>query len=68
LPRIRTRPRVLPARLRNDAGIIGAASFAADQQLRRARSGEKSVSQIAPTGAGHMEPKEEPEPVRLHAL
>ena len=68
LPRIRTRPRVLPARLRNDAGIIGAASFAADQQLRRAQTGERSVSQIAPTAAGHAEAKEESEPVRLHAL
>jgi polyphosphate glucokinase len=49
LPLIRSRPRVLPARLRNDAGIIGAASFAADQQIRRSASENKTVSQIAPT-------------------
>jgi hypothetical protein len=28
---MKTRPRVLPARLRNDAGIVGAALYAMDQ-------------------------------------
>lgn len=35
VPLITTRPQVLPAKLQNDAGIIGAALFAAEQQRRR---------------------------------
>lgn len=31
LPLIRTRPMVVPARLRNDAGLVGAGAYAADQ-------------------------------------
>ena len=49
LPLIRTRPMVVPARLRNDAGIVGAAIFAADQQIRRAASETGTISQLAPT-------------------
>lgn len=49
LPLIRTRPMVVPARLRNDAGMVGAAAYAADQQIRRSRSETGSVSQLAPT-------------------
>ncbi len=49
LPLIRTRPMVVPARLRNNAGLVGAAAYAADQQIRRAQSETGSVSQLAPT-------------------
>ncbi len=49
LPMIRTRPLVVPARLRNDAGIVGAAAFAADQQRIRAEETGKVVSQLSDT-------------------
>lgn len=49
LPLIRTRPVVLPARLRNNAGIVGAAAFAADQQLLRSQNKGKHISQLAVT-------------------
>lgn len=49
LPLVRTRPMVVPARLRNDAGIVGAAAYAADQQIRRAQSDNGTISQLAPT-------------------
>jgi predicted NBD/HSP70 family sugar kinase len=49
LPQIRTRPLVLPARLRNDAGTNGAAAFASDQAETRARNGGATVSQLRPT-------------------
>jgi polyphosphate glucokinase len=34
IPRLTVRPRILPARLRNDAGIVGAAMAAAEMQAR----------------------------------
>jgi polyphosphate glucokinase len=34
IPRLDVRPRILPARLRNDAGIVGAAMAAAEMQAR----------------------------------
>jgi polyphosphate glucokinase len=34
IPRLNVRPRILPARLRNDAGIVGAAMAAAEMQAR----------------------------------
>jgi polyphosphate glucokinase len=34
IPRLNVRPRILPARLRNDAGIVGAAMAAAEMQSR----------------------------------
>lgn len=49
LPLIRTRPVVIPARLRNNAGIVGAAAFAADQQRLRAENKGKVISQLAVT-------------------
>jgi polyphosphate glucokinase len=49
LPLIRTRPVVVPARLRNNAGIVGAAAFAADQQLLRSQHKGKHISQLAVT-------------------
>lgn len=49
LPMIRTRPLVVPARLRNDAGIVGAAAFAADQQRIRSEETGKVVSQLSDT-------------------
>lgn len=58
LPLIRTRPMVVPARLRNDAGLVGAAAYAADQQLRRARSETGTVSQLAPTDPPPVEDDE----------
>ena len=59
LPLIRTRPIVVPARLRNDAGIIGSAIYAADQQIRRSNSESGTISQLAPTAA--TEPDAKPE-------
>ena len=49
LPLIRTRPIVMPARLRNNAGIVGAAAFAADQQRLRSLNKGKHISQLAVT-------------------
>jgi polyphosphate glucokinase len=49
LPHSRTRPLWGPARLRNDAGVVGAAAFAADQQIRRSATETGTVSQLAPT-------------------
>lgn len=60
LPLIRTRPMVVPARLRNDAGLVGAAAYAADQQVRRARSEDGSVSQLAPTDPAQVVNTAEP--------
>lgn len=67
LPLIRTRPMVVPARLRNDAGIVGAAIYAADQQIRRARSETGTISQLAPTGKTPDGAAEEP-PAPIMAL
>ena len=70
LPKIRTRPMVVPARLRNDAGVVGAAAYAADQQTRRAQSTSGTISQLAPTKDPALEPAEsepaanEPTPLR----
>jgi polyphosphate glucokinase len=47
LPLIRCRPMLMPARLRNQAGLVGSALYAADQQMRR-RDGEHMVSQLFP--------------------
>ena len=47
LPLIRTRPIVVPARLRNNAGIVGAAAFAADQQRLRSQHKGRHISQLA---------------------
>ncbi len=53
LPLIRTRPVVVPARLRNNAGIVGAAAFAGDQQrLRTGTKKGKHISQLAVTDQG----------------
>lgn len=60
LPLVRTRPMVVPARLRNDAGIVGAAAYAADQQIRRARSETGTISQLAPTDHTPESPGDEP--------
>ena len=49
LPMIRTRPVVIPARLRNNAGIVGAACFAGDQQRLRAQNRGRVISQLAVT-------------------
>lgn len=52
LPYLKTRPLVLPARLRNDAGIVGAAVFAMDQQRVRSaasRNGTEAVDPLAVT-------------------
>ena len=49
LPLIKARPQVLPARLRNNAGIIGAAAFADDQERMRAGDGPVHVSELAVT-------------------
>jgi polyphosphate glucokinase len=43
IPRLNVRPRILPARLRNDAGIVGAAMAAAEMMAR---------GQIPPGGGG----------------
>jgi polyphosphate glucokinase len=67
LPLIRTRPMVVPARLRNDAGIVGAAAYAADQQIRRAQSQTGTISQLAPT-AETPPAGGEPGPVALTPL
>ncbi len=60
LPYIRTRPLVVPARLRNDAGVIGAAAYAAllSGQARVARG---QVDQLLDTQTD-LESKTEPEP------
>jgi polyphosphate glucokinase len=63
LPLIRTRPMVVPARLRNDAGIVGAATYAADQQIRRAQSESGTISQLAPTERTPEEGDEPPAPI-----
>jgi polyphosphate glucokinase len=63
LPLIRTRPMVVPARLRNDAGIVGAATYAADQQIRRAQSESGTISQLAPTERTPEEGEEPPAPI-----
>jgi polyphosphate glucokinase len=63
LPLIRTRPMVVPARLRNDAGIVGAAAYAADQQIRRAQSESGTISQLAPTERTPEEGEEPPAPI-----
>ncbi len=55
LPLIRTRPMVVPARLRNNAGLVGAAAYAADQQIRRANSETGTVSQLAPTDPAEID-------------
>lgn len=47
LPAIRTRPMVVPARLRNDAGIVGAATYAAAQHHLRHEQGARTVGQLA---------------------
>lgn len=60
LPLIRTRPMVVPARLRNNAGLVGAAAYAADQQIRRASSETGTVSQLAPTDPAEID---DPAPV-----
>lgn len=60
LPLIRTRPMVVPARLRNNAGLVGAAAYAADQQIRRANSETGTVSQLAPTDPAEID---DPAPV-----
>lgn len=64
LPLIRTRPMVVPARLRNDAGLVGAAAYAADQQIRRAKSESGTVSQLAPTDPAAVSDGAEPTPLR----
>ncbi|MCC7365166.1 MAG: ROK family protein [Dehalococcoidia bacterium] len=46
LPLIKSRPLVLPARLRNDAGIVGAAVYAAEQERLRAGNATAKVSQL----------------------
>jgi hypothetical protein len=46
LPALRTRPIVLPARLRNDAGIVGAALYARDQV--RSRAARPAIRTSAP--------------------
>ena len=63
LPLVRTRPMVVPARLRNDAGIVGAAVYAADQQIRRGQSDSGTISQLAPTDHTPESPADEPGPV-----
>ncbi len=45
LPYLKTRPLVLPARLRNDAGIVGAALFAMDQQRLRSTAARNGTSE-----------------------
>lgn len=64
LPLIRTRPMVVPARLRNDAGLVGAGAYAADQQIRRAASDGGKVSQLAPTDPAQVVNAGEPTPLR----
>jgi polyphosphate glucokinase len=49
--RIRTRPLVLPARLQNRAGIIGAALFADDQERSRSAATAGKISQLTPVAA-----------------
>jgi polyphosphate glucokinase len=68
LPQIRTRPMVVPARLRNDAGVVGAAAYAADQQLRRAQSTSGTISQLAPTVHPALENTEVPRGAEGHEL
>jgi polyphosphate glucokinase len=56
LPLIRSRPIVVPARLRNDAGIVGAAAYAATQHRLRYHEGARTVSQISDVAAAEMPP------------
>jgi polyphosphate glucokinase len=51
LPYLKTRPLVLPARLRNDAGIVGAALFALDQQQLRSAPSRNGSAETADTVA-----------------
>lgn len=52
--RIRSRPIVVPARLRNDAGIVGAACFAAQQMALRADGSTARVSELVPASQAEV--------------
>jgi polyphosphate glucokinase len=56
LPYIKARPSIVPARLRNDAGIAGAAAYAADQVASRAGTAESAAVPDAIPATTPIEP------------